>query len=82
MPNPAGPPTLLVNPLAAYPTEPGPLPPYTGTNHGNGFEGAGILGKGGPLPSAVKITFTKPGVYHFECVIHKGMDGTVTVTAR
>lgn len=81
VPNPQGPPTLLVNPLASYPTEPGPLPPYTGANHGNGFEGAGILGKGGPLPSAVKITFTKPGVYHFECVIHKGMDGTVTVTA-
>jgi len=80
LPNPKGPPTLLVNPLASYPSDPGPLPPYTGANHGNGFEGAGILGKGGPLPSAVKITFTKPGVYHYECTIHTNMDGTVTVT--
>jgi plastocyanin len=27
----------------------------------------------------VKITFTKPGVYLFECVIHPNMDGKVTV---
>ena len=75
-----GPPTLLVNPLAAYPSDPPPLPPYTGANHGNGFEGAGILSNaGGPLPSSVKITFTKPGVYLFECVIHQHMDGKITV---
>jgi plastocyanin len=80
-PNPAGPPTILVNPLGAYPTDPPPLPAYSGTNHGNGFEGSGILAAGGPLPSSVKITFTKPGLYHFECVIHKNMDGTITVTA-
>lgn len=79
-PNPAGPPTLLVNPLAAYPSDPPPLPPYTGTNHGNGFEGAGVLSLGGPLPSSAKITFTKPGVYSFECVIHENMDGKITVT--
>ena len=57
-----------------------PLPPYNGKNHGNGFEGSGILALGGPLPSSVKITFTKPGAYNFECVIHEGMDGKVTVT--
>jgi plastocyanin len=79
--NPIGPPTLVVNPLASYPSDPGPLPPYSGANHGNGFEGAGILASpGGPLPSNAKITFTKPGVYHFECVIHPKMDGTITVT--
>jgi plastocyanin len=27
----------------------------------------------------VKITFTKPGVYLFECVIHQNMDGKITV---
>jgi plastocyanin len=26
------------------------------------------------------VTFTKPGTYHFECVIHANMDGTVIVT--
>jgi plastocyanin len=77
----AGPPTLGVNPLGGYPSDPPPLPPYTGSNHGNGFEGAGILSLGGaPLPSSVKIKFTKAGVYNFECVIHENMDGKVTVT--
>ncbi len=77
----AGPPTIGVNPLGGYPSDPPPLPPYTGTNHGNGFEGSGVLAMGGPLPSSVKITFTKAGVYAFECVIHPNMDGKVTVTS-
>jgi plastocyanin len=75
-----GPPTLGINPLGGYPSDPPPLPPYTGKNHGNGFEGSGVLALGGPLPSSVKITFTKPGKYSFECVVHEGMDGTITVT--
>ena len=80
-PKPGGPPTLLVNPLGAFPSDPPPLPPYTGTNHGNGFEGTGILaGGGGPLPSSMKITFTKPGVFSYECVVHEEMDGKITVT--
>ncbi len=80
-PNPGGPPTLLINPLGAYPSDPAPLPPFTGTNHGNGFEGTGILAAGGgPLPSSAKIKFTKPGVYRFECIVHENMDGTITVT--
>jgi plastocyanin len=79
--NAGGPPTLLVSPLGAYPSDPPPLPPFTGANHGNGFEGTGILAAGGgPLPSSAKIKFTKPGVYHFECVVHENMDGTITVT--
>lgn len=77
----AGPPTLAVNPLGGYPSDRPPLPPYTGSNHGNGFEGAGILSLGGaPLPSRAKIKFTKAGVYNFECVIHENMDGKITVT--
>ncbi len=81
LPGAGGPPTLLVNPLGAYPSDPPPLPPYTGSNHGNGFEGSGVLSNAGPpLPSSVKITFTKPGTYDFECVIHENMDGKVIVT--
>jgi plastocyanin len=80
-PKPPGPPTILVNPLGAYPSDAPPLPAYTGSNHGNGFEGTGILaGGGGPLPSSAKITFTKPGVYKYECVVHESMDGKITVT--
>jgi plastocyanin len=80
-PKPGGPPTLVVNPLGVFPSDPLPLPPYTGSNHGNGFEGSGVLASGGgPLPSNVKITFTKPGVFGYECVVHEGMDGKITVT--
>jgi plastocyanin len=75
-----GPPTIGINPLGGYPSDPPPLPPYNGNNHGNGFEGSGVLALGGPLPSAVKIKFTKPGTYAFECVIHANMDGKVIVT--
>jgi plastocyanin len=75
-----GPPMLGINPLGGYPSDPPPLPPLTGNNHGNGFEGSGVLALGGPLPSSVTIKFTKPGVYDFECVIHENMDGKVTVT--
>jgi plastocyanin len=78
--NPKGPPTLLVNPLGALPSDPPPLPPFTGANHGNGFEGSGVLAAGGPLPSSAKITFTKPGVYNYTCVVHEGMNGKITVT--
>lgn len=77
---PAIPPTTGINPTGGYPSDPLPLPPFTGTNHGNGFEGSGILSLGAPGPSSVKIKFTKAGVYNFECVLHKGMDGKVTVT--
>lgn len=82
-PKPGGPPTLVVNSLGVFPSDPLPLPPYTGTNHGNGFEGTGVLagGGGGPgPPSSMKITFTKPGVFNYECVIHEHMDGKITVT--
>jgi plastocyanin len=75
-----GPPTIGINPLGGYPSDPPPLPAFTGNNHGNGFEGSGVLALGGPLPSSVKIKFTKPGVYDFECVVHEGMDGKITVT--
>jgi len=80
LPGGSGPPTIGVNPLGGYPSDPPPLPPYTGSNHGNGFEGSGVLSLGGPLPSSIKITFTKPGVYNFECVVHENMDGKITVT--
>jgi plastocyanin len=84
VPNTSGPPTLVINPLAAFPSDPPPtLPPYTGSNHGNGFLNAGILDNdpATPLqPNLAALTFTKPGTYHFECVIHPNMDGTVVVT--
>ena len=84
MPNTTGPPTLLINPLAAFPSDrPPTIPPYTGSNHGNGFlNAAGILDNdpATPQPNSATVTFAKPGTYHYECVIHPNMDGTVVVT--
>jgi plastocyanin len=71
------------NPLAAYPSDPPPtLPPYDGTNHGNGFLNSGLLDNdsGSPTPNTVRVTFTRTGTFRFECLIHDGMEGTVTVT--
>jgi plastocyanin len=82
-PTPSGPPALVFNPLGAYPSEPPGAPlTYTGANHGNGFLGSGTLDTDPqtPSPDSVRITFTKPGTYHYECVIHPDMDGTITVT--
>ena len=83
VPNPTGPPTLTVNPLAAFPSDPPPtLPPYTGSNHGDGFLNSGILDNdpATPLINSTTVTFATAGTYHFQCVIHPNMDGTVVVT--
>lgn len=75
---------VLINPLGAFASEPPGAPlTYDGTNHGNGYFGSGILQPpGAPAaagPSAFAVTFTKPGTYDYECVIHAGMDGTIVV---
>lgn len=80
-PNPGGPPTLFLDPLGSLPSDPFPQPPYSGANHGNGFENSGLLAGqgGGPLPTKATFKFTKAGTYRYECVIHHNMDGTVVV---
>lgn len=72
-----------VDSRAAYPSSP-PGTPITldPTAHGNGFANTGALQgfKGSPLPALNKITFTKPGTYNFECLIHEFMTGVVVVS--
>ena len=75
---------LRLSGLGAFPSEPPGAPvQYNGTNHGNGFLGSGILEPQGAPPSAgpksFTVTFTKPGTYHYECLIHQNMDGTIVV---
>lgn len=82
-PRPDGTTVLVFNPLAVYPSEPPGVPLLnTGQEHGNGFLNSGQLDTDPhtPNPSSVRITFTTPGTYHFECIIHPNMDGTITVT--
>jgi plastocyanin len=81
-PNPTGPPTILNNPIAFYPSDPpGTLLSYDGANHGNGFANSGLLGIGEGLTSSAEIKFTKAGVYNYVCLVHAGMKGTITVTS-
>jgi plastocyanin len=79
-PQPSGPPRLQFNPLMFLPSDPA-LPPYTGTNHGDGFLNTGIMDSNPqtPPPSSVDVTFTTPGSYLYECTIHPGMQGTIKV---
>ena len=73
-----------INPIAAYPSDPPPgLPPYVGTNHGNGFLNAGLQDANPAttsVPSDTSIAFATPGTYQLKCLVHAGMDATVTVT--
>ena len=75
---------IVLNPLGALPSEPPGAPvQYDGSNHGNGFVGSGTLQPpGAPAaagPKSFQVTFTKAGTYHYECVIHTHMDGTIVV---
>jgi plastocyanin len=79
-PQPSGPPRLQFSPLVIMPSD-FPLPPYTGSNHGNGFFNTGVIDVNpqSPNPSSVDVTFRSPGSYLFECTIHPGMQGTIKV---
>ena len=44
---------------------------YDGTNHGNGFFVTPLRdGVPGGLPNTSRITFPKPGKYHYICFLH------------
>jgi plastocyanin len=51
------------------------------TAHGDGFANVGALDNNpkSPLASSGKITFTQAGTYHFICLIHPNMRGTIIV---
>jgi plastocyanin len=73
-----------LNPLGGLPSEPPGSPlQYDGTNHGKGYLNSGILAPLDSPPAAgtsvFRVTFTKAGTYHYECVVHQNMDGTIVV---
>ena len=51
------------------------------TSHGNGFANTGWLERDptGLFASSQKIQFTQPGTYHYICLIHAFMTGTIVV---
>ena len=63
-----------------YPSDPSSIV-LTPTSHGNGFANTGALDRdpSTPLPASNTIDFTTPGTYHFQCLIHPFMHGTIVV---
>lgn len=66
VPQKNGPPALVYNLKIVFPAG---GPTYDGT----GYVSSGVLAIPKPL------TFTKPGRYEYECLIHPGMEGYITV---
>ncbi len=67
----------------AFPSSPKQPILEWGKSHGNGFANTGLLDRDPTtktVPAAGKIKFIKPGVYHFICLIHTNMHGTIIVT--
>jgi plastocyanin len=78
-----GPPLLGLAAQGVYPSDVPVLPPYDGTQRGNGFLNTGALDGDpkSPLPLSSTVTFSAPGTYPYLCVIHPEMVGKVVVTA-
>jgi plastocyanin len=76
MPQKSGPPLLVFNPKVAFPTG-------GATYDGTGLVNSGVLAlnvpPGSKAPPSFKLTFTKAGKYTYVCLVHPGMDGTITV---
>jgi plastocyanin len=74
-------PTGAIDPIGAYPSDV-PMPIVSLTSHGNGFANTGALDRDASTPPSAsgQIKFTQPGTYHYLCLIHSFMHGTVVVT--
>ena len=72
-----------VNPFTVFGSEPPGPYVYTGSNHGNGFLATPTIDNdpSSPPPQSFGVKFTKPGTYHYFCMIHgKEMSGDIVVT--
>jgi plastocyanin len=74
-------PTGAIDPRGAYPSDV-PMPiSLSLTSHGNGFGNTGVLDRDAstPNPVSAQIKFTQAGTYHYICLIHPFMQGTIVV---
>jgi plastocyanin len=65
-----------------YPSDPTQPVTESPTSHGDGFANVGALDNNPvtkQIPSSGKIDFTTAGTYHFVCLIHPLMQGTIVV---
>jgi plastocyanin len=71
-----------ISPLGTYPSDPSTPLTLSPSTHGNGFVNSGVLDKEAATkqigPSS-KIKFTSAGTYHYVCLIHPFMQGTIVV---
>ena len=76
MPQTSGPPLLKINPKVAFPSG-------SHTYNGTGFVSSGILALNAPqnskAPPTYRLTFTRPGTYEYDCLVHPNMEGSITV---
>ena len=64
-----------------YPSDPASIV-VSPTSHGDGFGNTGALDTDSDTPTITPsntIDFTTPGTYHFQCLIHPFMQGTIVV---
>jgi plastocyanin len=67
--------------IGVYPSSPSSIV-LTPTSHGNGYANTGVLDRDPStkqIPPANTIDFTTPGTYHYQCLIHPFMHGTIVV---
>jgi len=67
-----------------YPSEDPALGPpvVSPKEHGNGFANTGVLDRDPStktIPPSGKLKFSTPGTYHYVCLIHPFMHGTIFV---
>ena len=76
MPQTSGPPLLVFNSKVAFPSG-------GSTYNGTGFVNSGILFLRAPqnskAPPTYRLTFTRPGTYEYDCLVHPNMEGSITV---
>jgi plastocyanin len=70
------------SPIGTYPSDPTSPLMLGPSTHGNGFVNTGVLDNDPSTkqigPSS-QIDFTTPGTYHYQCLIHPFMHGTIIV---
>ncbi len=67
---------------AAFPSDPTQPILETLTSHGDGFANTGVMDNDpstATIPSSGKIQFNAPGTYHYVCLVHPFMTGTIVV---
>ncbi len=75
----APPPESLLTPPLGDETESAPTVVDGGTWDGRGFHNSGALASGPSRHTVYRLTFSVPGRYPYTCLIHRGMDGFVSV---